>query len=98
MSECMGFNLSEYLVKYVLFRPKKEYSPNYVEIKLRNTYFKRKKKEKKLREYKHLCEKQLSPRLGSGSTSLWREGSICHEWRHLVFREPITFTKSYSAP
>lgn len=46
----MGFNLSEYLVKYVLFRPKKEYSPNYVDIKLRNTYFKRKKKEKKLRD------------------------------------------------
>lgn len=42
----MGFNLSEYLVKYVLFRPKKEYSPNYVDIKLRNTYFKRKEKKR----------------------------------------------------
>lgn len=50
MSECMGFNTSEYLVKYVvIFRPKKEYSPNYVDMKLRISYFKR-KKEKKLRD------------------------------------------------
>lgn len=51
MSECTGFNLSEYLVRYVLFRPKKEHSPNYIDMKLRNTYFKiKKRKEKKLRD------------------------------------------------
>lgn len=57
MSECMGFNLSEYLVKYVLFRPKKEYSPNYVDIKLRNTYFKRKKRKEIKRLSTNTCVK-----------------------------------------